>query len=459
MSDQITNRTQARSVSNLPAQKPDEDRPRKEDPLGIWSWRNILLTLTNSGFFTLMGFLVLRPVLEMSFGMTGVVPSGLIALIAGGGLGLLLSLLQIRRAIGRGIRTSTQPLPHGPTLGEVTTARSRSAEQIVQGGVSVVPIVSGPRKHLRRFTGHEGPITALTVSPDGRLAASADEWTRTTLLWDLETGYELQTFHGFKAVIHSLAFSPDGQLLAGAGADTRGGRDPGKGAVRIWDARTGQELRRFEIAGDQFAIRFLPDGKHVLLGGYSYLRLWEIDGPSPVAMIDLQQGIKLDAIRAVSLSRDGRSALGGCTQSEDARLVNLDTLQEVRAFKRQDADGSSLWTATMHSVAFSPDGLRVLTGNQDRKIRVHNLAGTQLLSVMDPRGWWGWRGVVGTEWLDDQRFVSVNRHGHLCVWNAATGERLATFNHGGTVSALAVTPRGDITLTAGRDAIIRLWDV
>src|SRR5262249_45343388 len=57
---------------------------------------------------------------------------------------------------------------------------------------------------------------------------------------------------------HSLAFSPDGKILA-SGGDSWYGPDT---ALRLWDAATGKELRRFR--GDLpgvLSVAFAPDGK------------------------------------------------------------------------------------------------------------------------------------------------------------------------------------------------------
>src|SRR5262249_59415727 len=69
-------------------------------------------------------------------------------------------------------------------------------------------------------------------SPDGtRLAtASGDQTVR---LWDARTGQELLVLKGHTGTVCSVCFSPDGTRLATASADQ---------TARLWDARTGQEL-------------------------------------------------------------------------------------------------------------------------------------------------------------------------------------------------------------------------
>ena len=69
------------------------------------------------------------------------------------------------------------------------------------------------------------PINSVALSPDGRLLLTASD-DQTARLWDVRTGAELRRFVGHSGAVTSAHFSPDGRYVLTTSGD---------GSARLWD--------------------------------------------------------------------------------------------------------------------------------------------------------------------------------------------------------------------------------
>jgi WD40 repeat protein len=122
---------------------------------------------------------------------------------------------------------------------------------------------------LRRFTEEfvEEPgvaVEGLAFTPDGR-AFLTGSFVGSVILWDFETGEIIRRFPTDPdSFAHLVDISPDG-TAAIAAFELSGGTGESTRAVILWDLETGEELQRFEghtewVRGTTFS----PDGKLVV---------------------------------------------------------------------------------------------------------------------------------------------------------------------------------------------------
>jgi transcription initiation factor TFIID subunit 5 len=125
---------------------------------------------------------------------------------------------------------------------------------------------------VRVFTGHTQYISALEVSPDGKLLASADAGGN-IFFWDVEKGTRKKRCRGHgKGGIPSLSFSVESNVLVSGGLD---------GTVRLWDVDLPADPSKANplangtsgaqadgaAAGDSGTVGGSGDGRSISVGG------------------------------------------------------------------------------------------------------------------------------------------------------------------------------------------------
>src|SRR5436190_11576144 len=214
---------------------------------------------------------------------------------------------------------------------------------------------------VREFEGHSGSVLAVAFSADGRriLTGSVDNTAR---LWDAHSAHLLQELKGHSEPISSVAFAPDGTLLLTGSLDR---------SARCWDAHTGAELQVYRAPRRVFSAVFSPDGRQVITGNEGVPLKLDDEQRNTVRVWDTRTGRQLRGFRpygssavSVAVSRDGKRVLvgacGGGFSIDDGRaqLWDVDKGCQLRMLEGQGV-------LSVDCVACSDDGRWLLVGSDD----------------------------------------------------------------------------------------------
>lgn len=271
----------------------------------------------------------------------------------------------------------------------------------------------GDPKSGKLLAGSNGRVMCLSFTKDAKILASLDN-QGVIRLWDTADGKEIAKLpaptskeHGLEGNLAFIAVSPDAKQLALTLPD---------GTTRFIDGE-GRELRRLPTKEQMGALAFSPNGRVLLTGG-NRIEMWDTEDAKPISVLKESR----NPIRALSMSADGALAVTADT-GEQLRLVDVATGKVLaqrglpcrggivlspngRMLAVASGDNTvSLWNVatllppeplpakptavlrcqgTVSALAFSPDGKRLATVEEDRIVRVYQVDSHKLLTTIRP---------------------------------------------------------------------------
>jgi len=304
-------------------------------------------------------------------------------------------------------------------------------------------VVLGPLWHSKK----RGYYT-LAVSPDGKTLVTAGEDCR-AIRWDLATGQQKGAVLGHDASVAMAVFSGDSQKLI---TSTRSGK------VHVWDLATGRATDLPRQGTEVCAVALAPDGRYFATGsGYGIVRLWHIDSLRPVGPVYRCSG----GVTALAFSGPGAGSRQLAMGMDTGGIAVVELPPSL-----EEAPPRPL-TVGVHSLAYAPDGGRLLVGTFDGAQWLDTASGKPLgKPLVNPEDF----AVNSTALSADGLTLAMGRmagkpdhwRGRSELWETARGRRLwQTPDRALPITLVALSPDGRTLFSCGKTDVngeAALWD-
>lgn len=213
------------------------------------------------------------------------------------------------------------------------------------------------------------------------------------------------------------------------------------------------------------AVAISPDGRTLATGSIDKtIKLWNFEREEEMATIEGHS----DGVMDLDFSPDGQ-VLASCANMAFGdgiiKLWNVKTQKLIKAL------GRSPWSLRVSSIAFSPDGTTLASGDIFADVKLWYLDKKTKFHTLKKHGWDVWSLVFSS---DGNTLVSGGMDGAIQVWNWRSKKLLRTLNRPsdlleslvawfdssvGLVCSVAITPDSKTVASGDSDGLIKLWDI
>ena len=219
-------------------------------------------------------------------------------------------------------------------------------------------------KIVAKWQASEYTVYSVVPMSDGRRAISCGD--QTSKIWDVVKQQCLISLIGHTSMVRSVAVSKDEKRVVSGSADQ---------TVRFWNLETGECLATLKGHSENVtSVQITEDGRFAVSGSDDKtVKVWDLEAQTCVGTLEGHQA----EVLSVAISPDGDLIASAGFTDETIRLWDWKSGSCLQVI----TNGDNVFPI---SVAFSPDGSRLLAGTTDAEVSVYRLTGIRAVPSAEP---------------------------------------------------------------------------